>query len=139
MTLRPTLARAAGAVWLATGGVLVIGALLQLWQTRTLGWEVPAGLAALAVGWWCWQRTLAVDELGIEQQVGWRRARLLWSVVGAVEIGDGRLDPVRVRLAGRDEPVDLAASWGTTRRQRADLRTALRHAADRFDVEVREG
>lgn len=136
MTVRPTLARVAGAAWLATGGMLVVAALLQLWQTRTLGWELPTGLVALAVGWWCWQRTLAVDELGIEQQLGWRRARVLWGVIGTVEIGDGRLDPVRVRLTGRDEPVDLAASWGTTRRQRADLRAALRRAAERFDVEV---
>lgn len=134
--VRPTLARALGGAWLVAGAALVVAGVLGTAQGRAVGWELPFGLVAAAVGWWGWQCRLAVDDLGIEQQVGWRRARLLWGVVGAVEVDPGLVGPVRVRVVGREDPLDLLVSWGTTRTERDRLRTALARAADRFGVEV---
>lgn len=128
--VHPRWARVVGVAWLTAGGALALAGVVVLVDQHRVGWEGPAGAAALAVGWWFWHRSLHVDEHGIEQCVGWRRTRLLWGVVERVVTPPPghRMPPVRVRLAGRGEVV-LQASWGLSSHQRQEVFAALDRAA----------
>lgn len=127
VVVRPRWARLVGAVWLATGAIMALVAVLVAVDQRRLGWEWLAAGAAGAIGWWCWHRHLALDVHGIEQCVGWRRTRLLWGVVDHVRVPDRASAPVRVGLTGRGE-VALQAGWGLNVSQRAVLAEAVSQA-----------
>lgn len=127
VVVHPRWARVVGAVWMVAGAAMTLSAVLVLVDRRRLGWEWLAAAVAIAVGWWSWQRHLALDAHGIEQRVGWRRTRLLWSVVDGVHVPAGALGPVRVDLTGRGE-VALQAGWGLTAPQRAAVADAVSQA-----------
>lgn len=126
LSLRPRHARVAGGIWLVAAAALLLAGLVVVVDQHRLGWELPLGIAAGGLGWWLWQRRLVVDAHGIEQQVGWRRTRLLWAVVESVEIAStgGVVAPLRVHLVGR-ESVVLAAAWGLSHAQRDALARSL--------------
>lgn len=137
--VRPRWPRVVGGVWLAAGALMLVAAVVALPGGQGVVWEWLVGVVALLVGWWLWRRELVVDELGIEQAVGWRRSRLLWPVVEAVVVQPGGplVAPVRLQLRGRDAAV-LRASLGVSARQRADLVAQVRAAAREVGVPVRE-
>lgn len=122
LVVRPRLARLVGGVWLAAAAALVLAGVVVLVDQHRVGWELPLGAAAGVLGWWSWHRRLVLDAYGIEQHVGWRRTRLLWGVVEAVEVRPAGMlaAPVHVHLAGRG-PVVLEAAWGLSRAQRDEL------------------
>lgn len=124
--VRPRWARVVGATWLVAGAALVLAGLVVLVDQQRAGWELVAGLVALAMGWVHWQRHVVVDTHGIEQAIAWRRTRLVWDVVEDVAVPPpgGLGGPVRLHLAGRGEVV-LRATWGLSSRQRADLAEAV--------------
>lgn len=135
LRLHPRLSRVVGAVWLAAALAMGLAAVIVLVDQRRLGWEWLAATGAAVVGWWCWHRSIEVDAHGIEQCVGWRRTRLLWSVVDRVEVPAAGLAPVRVALAGRGE-VALQSAWGLSARQRTRLADAVATCAGSVGVEV---
>ena len=83
----------------------------------------------------CWSRRrrvvvrhpqVVLDDLGVGQTIGWRRSRLLWSVVDAVALPPtpGPGDRLRVELAGRGA-VQLDATRGLSRAQWQQLGEVL--------------
>lgn len=138
--LRPRWARLVGGVWLAAGGALVLAGLLGT-AGGAPGLELLVGPPVVAVGWWYAARRVEVDALGVEQGVGWRRTRLLWSVVDHVVVParTGPRVPLVVALAGRG-PVELAATRGLSRTQWQQLLAAVDVVGDQAGLEVvREG
>ena len=135
--LRPRWARLVGGVWLAAGGALVLAGLLGAVTGGALGLELLAGPLVAVAGWWYAARRVEVDATGVEQGVGWRRTRLLWSVVDHVVVPaqTGPRVPLVVALAGRGA-VELAATRGLSRTQWQQLLGALDLLADETGLEV---
>lgn len=138
-TVRPRWARVVGAVWFTAGVILfATTAVVIADQHDLLRWEFPLGVAAVLFGWRAWSRSVSVDAHGIEQRVGRRRTRLLWSTVDRVAVGSRARHggPVQVWRSGADEPVVLDATWGTSRAQRAQLVGELERLVGSFGVTV---
>lgn len=139
MTVRPRWTRVVGAVWVAAGVAAVLsGIVVVIDQHDAARWEFVVGAGFLVVGVLLGRQELRVDQHGVEQHVGWRRSRLLWSTIDRVAVGQEgvRGGPVRVWHTGVDQPDVLAATWGTSRHQRADLAAAITSLTEAFDIEV---
>lgn len=137
VVVQPRWSRVVGALWLVAGVALAVAGLVVLADQQRLAWELPVGGIVLAVGWWLHHRLLVVDDLGIEQAVGFRRSRLQWSVVEQVHVGaQGVTRPaVQLDLHGRGR-VTLPTTRGLSRHQHDELADGVRAAAAAAGVPV---
>lgn len=135
--LRPSWARRVGVVWLVAGAGLVLAGAAAMADGGGPGWELVVGVAAFAVGWWYARRRVALDPQGLDQAVGWRRTRLLWSVVDRVVVPPrtGPLDALAVELSGRGT-VELTATRGLSRAQWHELVGAVEALTGQTGVPV---